>query len=237
MTPPVLRSIQVALPQHFGTANATDPMDRPWTSAVVKRAVSGPVRLGLTNLDGDEQADRVYHGGPDKAVMVYAADHYDRWRRELAMPDLPFGAFGENFTVEGLTEANVNLGDVWQVGQAVVQVAQPRQPCWKLARRWRIKTLALQLQETGRTGWYFRVLKEGVVAAGMTLQRLERPYPTWTIERMNRVMHVDKSDLRAAAELAAIASLPASWQTTLLKRVEHNVNPDPAKRLFGPNEP
>ncbi len=237
MTHPVLASIQVGLPCQFGEDGAADPMDRPWTTGFYKQSVAGPVRLGVTNLDGDGQADLVHHGGTDKAVLAYAADHYDLWRRELDFPTLPFGAFGENFTVEGMTEADVCIGDIWKVGdEATVQVSQPRQPCWKLARRWRIKTLALQVQETGRTGWYYRVLTEGVVAAGMPLVLAERPHPAWTVLRANRIMHADKDDRQAAAELAAVPTLAASWETTLLRRVEHNVHPDPAKRLIGQNQ-
>lgn len=237
MTHPVLRSIQVGLPRQLGTPGTADPMDRPWTSGFDKQPVVGPVWLGVTNLQGDGQADLVHHGGLDKAVLAYSSDHYDGWRRELEIPDLPFGAFGENFTIEGLTEADVCIGDVWQVGNEVlVQVSQPRQPCWKLARRWRIKTLALQVQESGRTGWYFRVLKKGAVSAEMRILRLERPHPLWSVERANRVMHVEKDDLRLAAELAAVPSLAASWKATLAKRVEQNVHPNQAKRLIGPNE-
>lgn len=236
MTHPIVRSIQVGLPRQFGTAGAADPMDRPWTTGFVKRPIAGPVRLGVTNLDGDGQADLVHHGGPDKAVLAYSADHYEPWRRELQMPDLSFGAFGENFTIEGLTEQTVCLGDIWHVGDAVLQVSQPRQPCWKLARRWRLKTLASRVQESGRTGWYFRVRNEGVVAAGLTLELRDRPCPSWTVERANRVMHIDTNDLIMAAELAAIPSLAASWRTTLFKRVERNTHPDTTKRLIGPNE-
>ncbi|MCC7422683.1 MAG: MOSC domain-containing protein [Planctomycetaceae bacterium] len=236
MADPVLRSIQVSLPREFGTAGAEDPMDRPWTSGFDKRPVEGPVRVGFTGLEGDGQADTVNHGGPDKAVLGYSADHYDAWRRELQKPDLPHGAFGENFTIAGLTEADICLGDIWQVGEATLQVSQPRQPCWKLARRWRIKTLSLQVQESGRTGWYFRVLKEGVVVAGIPLHRIERPYPAWTVARANHVMHDEKDDMPLAAELAAVPPLAESWKSTLRRRVEQHAHPDIAKRLLGPND-
>lgn len=235
-THPILRSIQVGLPQRFGTDGAADPMDRTWTTGFHKESVVGSVRLGRTNLDGDGQADLVHHGGLDKAVLAYCADHYAGWRQALNDPDLPFGAFGENFTVERLTEADVCIGDTWQVGdEAVVQASQPRQPCWKLARRWRIKSLALLVQQTGRTGWYFRVLSEGVVAAGMPLALLARPHPEWTVERANRVMHADKDDVAAALELAAIPLLSGNWRTTLSRRANKQ-EPDPKKRLIGENE-
>lgn len=99
-------------------------------------------------------------------MCVYPADHYPYWREALNLPVLPFGAFGENLTVEGLIEAMVCIGDIWTVGGATLQVSQPRQPCWKLARRWQVKTLALQVQQTGWTGCYFRVLGEGTLSAG-----------------------------------------------------------------------
>src|SRR5690606_18685860 len=108
--------------------------DRPWTTGFFKEPTLGPVWLGRTNLEGDGQADLVHHGGPDKAVLAYSADHYAAWREVLNNPALPFGAFGENFTIEGLKEADVCIGDTWKVGdEATIQLSQPRQPCWKLA--------------------------------------------------------------------------------------------------------
>lgn len=236
MTDPVLASIQVGLPRSFGQEDAADPLDRPWTTGFFKEPVAGPVRLGKTNLAGDGQADLVHHGGPDKAVLAYSAEHYPLWCESLNRPSLPFGAFGENFTVSSLTEADVCIGDTWQLGdEAIVQVSQPRQPCWKLARRWRIKTLAWDVQQTGRTGWYFRVLTEGTVAAGMRLVLADRPHPDWSVARANRIMHQDKKNIAAALELAAVPSLAASWQATLTRRADKQ-EADPRKRLIGENE-
>ena len=211
-------------------------MDRPWTTGFFKEPVHGPLLLGMKNLEGDGQADLVHHGGPDKAVLAYSAEHYPDWWQSMNNPSLPFGAFGENFTVAGLTEADVCIGDTWQVGdEAVVQVSQPRQPCWKLARRWRMKTLAWDVQQTGRTGWYFRVLTEGRVARGMCLVLVERPHCDWTIERANRIMHMDKSNIAAALELAAIPLLAENWRSTLIRR-SNKQESDPQKRLIGENE-
>lgn len=211
-------------------------MDQLWTTGFFKEPVQGPVLLRTTNLEGDGQADRVHHGGVDKAVLAYSAEHYPDWRRSMEQPSLPFGAFGENFTVTGLTEADVCIGDTWQVGDEVVmQVSQPRQPCWKLVRRWRIKTLVLQVQQTGRTGWYFRVLSEGTVAAGTRLVLRERPHPVWTVERANRVMHLEKKNVQAALELAAVPLLSESWRMTLIDRAQKR-EADPKKRLLGENQ-
>lgn len=235
-TVPTIVSLQVGLPRTLGVEGASDPMDRRWTTGFYKEPVQGPVQLRTCNLDGDGQADRVHHGGPEKAVLAYATAHYPLWRQELAMHTLPYGAFGENLTVAGQTEADVCIGDIWQVGSDVVlQISQPRQPCWKLARRWRIKTLALQVQQTGRTGWYFRVLQQGPVAAGMPLTLQSRPHPDWSVQRANRVMHAEKADVAAAAELASIALLSESWRTTLTRRA-NKLAIDSTKRLIGENE-
>ncbi|MCZ2340665.1 MAG: MOSC domain-containing protein [Bacteroidales bacterium] len=236
MIDPVLIAIQVGKPRHLGQEGAEDPMDRPWTTGVYKEPVVGPVMVRKINIDGDEQADRVHHGGPDKAVMVYSANHYPAWQRELGDLPLSYGAFGENFTIQDLTESDVCIGDIWQVGHDVqVQVSQPRQPCWKLARRWRIKTLALQLQQTGRTGWYFRVLQEGMIAPGMSMTLCDRPFPHWPVSQANHVMHVDKNNLSAALELAAVPLLAENWRATLTRRAQHQ-HSDPNKRLIGENE-
>lgn len=229
-----LESVQVGTPRGLGTEG--DSADRPWTTGFVKSPVAGPLWLARTNLAGDGQADLVNHGGPEKAVCVYPAAHYPYWRADLDLT-LEFGAFGENFTVAGLTEADVCIGDVWAVGAAVVQVSQPRQPCWKLARRWAVKDLALRVQQTGRTGWYFRVLREGEVKAGDAPTLVERPEPAWTVARANEVMHHRKADFVLAAELAAVPTLSASWKTTLRNRAEKHVQPDPSKRLDAPPAP
>ena len=205
-------SLQVGLPRLM------DPHGQPWTTATFKDPVSGKVALSWEGLDGDGHADLVNHGGVDKAVLVYSDDHAERWRRELFPEGLPPGAFGENFTVQGLTEASVCLGDVFQVGAARVQVSQPRQPCWKQARRYAMNDLVVRIVRTGRTGWYLRVLAEGLVEAGDVMTLLERPHPEWTIERANQVMHVAKTNRELSLELADCPALAQSWVTSLRKR-------------------
>jgi MOSC domain-containing protein YiiM len=215
---PTLISIQVGIPQTRGVEGATDAMDRPWTSGFVKQPVHGPVRVGREHLDGDGQADLRVHGGIDKAILAYSAEHYPRWREELGISDFPYGAFGENFTISGSDERTVCIGDVWQVGDVHVEVAQPRQPCWKLARRWRRPDLPQRVLETGRSGWYFRVLREGHVQAGQTLDLIQRPCPRWTIEQVAEVMLHRKEDVLAAVELAEVTALPESWRAALRRR-------------------
>lgn len=215
MSTPLLVSIQMGLPRAYGREGADDPMDRPWETGFFKQPVDGPRWLGRTNLVGDGQADLVNHGGPDKAVLCYAASHYLGWREELQRPDLPHGAFGENFTIDGLTEETVCVGDVYRLGEATVQVSQPRQPCWKLAWRWRIKELTALVERSGRTGWYVRVLEEGEVRPGLDLTLLERPFPEWTVTRATFVMRHRKQGRTAAGELAGCEALAASWRDRL----------------------
>ena len=134
-------------------------------SAIAKTELRGPQRVTLLGIAGDEQGDPRVHGGPDKAVHHYPADHYARWRADVgAHPLLEApGAFGENISTHDVTEASVHLGDRFRLGTALVEVSQSRQPCWKLSDRFAIADMARRVQDSGRTGWYYRVLEEGVV--------------------------------------------------------------------------
>lgn len=222
------------MPRAHGGPGADDPLEKEWTTGFYKEPVAGAVWLGATNLAGDGQADLVNHGGRDKAVNVYPAEHYWHWETELGIPNLPGGAFGENFTTVRGLEAEVCIGDVYELGAAVVQISQPRQPCWKLARRWGIKDLALRVQQTGRTGWYFRVLREGEVEAGHPFVLADRPHPEWTVSAANDVMHHRKADVEAARALASCAALSESWRASLLRRASCGKAESTAARIEGP---
>ena len=188
-------------------------------TAFLKTAVDGLVWLGSANLEGDRQADLTVHGGPDKAVCVYPASHYERWARELPSDLGGPGWFGENFTVSDQTEASVCIGDVYRVGTAIVQVSQPRGPCWKLAARWRRPDLPKRVVATGRSGWYLRVLEEGDVSSGCPLWLESRPWPQWPIAEVNRLTYarsgeaVDDDARRALADCPALA---AQWRAALV---------------------
>ncbi len=184
LSSPCLVSIQVGLPQTRGASDATHPMHAQWTSAFIKEPVEGRVFLSQSGLAGDGQADREVHGGPERAVLAYAAAHYPLWRAELAMPDLPHGAFGENFTVAGLDETTVCIADTLAIGGAIVQMSIPRGPCWKISRCWQREDLLQRVVENGRTGWYLRVLQEGEVWAGANFRWVERPCVGFSIARM-----------------------------------------------------
>lgn len=225
-----LLSIQTGLPRAHGSADAPDPMDRAWVSGFHKTVQCGELAATPTGLVGDGQADLKNHGGPDKAICAYPAEHFALWRTELNL-DFEGGSFGENFTTLGRTEGDVCIGDIFTVGALKVQVSQPRQPCWKLARRWRIADFALRVEQTGRTGWYFRVLAEGRVSAPTEFVLAARPHPEWTVAAANQVMHHLKTDWDAAAELAHCPALSASWRTTLTHRATHRALASEKARL------
>jgi len=209
-----VRGVQVGLPR-----DRLDARGRAWRSGFAKESVVGRVRLGREQLAGDGQADRDNHGGPDKALCVYPHAHYPGWVEVLGTP-LPLGAFGENLTIDGATEHDVCIGDTYRLGNATVQVSQPRSPCWKLARHWDVKDLAVRVQRTGRTGWYLRVLEEGELAAGGELELLARPHPDLTVAEANRVRHHDRGDLDAARALVACAALADGWRGRLARRLD-----------------
>ncbi|WP_231934248.1 MOSC domain-containing protein [Botrimarina colliarenosi] len=215
---PTLQSIQIGQPQELAPT-VGDTSDKPWRTAFFKQPVAGPIQATGLGLVGDGVEETAVHGGVDKAVCVYSAEHWPYWRERLEEPTLGAAAFGENFSVAGLIEEDVCLGDRWRIGDAEFEVSQPRQPCWKLARRWRTKQLTLWVQQNGYTGWYLRVVTEGTVTAGDAIERSARPLPDWTIARANQVMYELKDDRKATAELAAVGTLSDSWKRQLRKRI------------------
>jgi MOSC domain-containing protein YiiM len=227
-----LISIQVGKPRVLGMTGAADLDDREWSTGFYKEPIAGSVLVSRTNLAGDGQADLKNHGGPDKAICVYPQDHWPAWVAELGIKQTP-GGFGENFTIAGAVEKDVCIGDVFRCQGVLVQVSQPRQPCWKLARRWRIKDLAVRVERTGRTGWYFRVLEEGPVEAGADFALLERPHPQWTVASANEVMHHRKTDWEAASRLAQCPALSESWRSSLGRRATTQQIASTAPRLEG----
>lgn len=212
------------------------PYTRPDVlSAIDKQPVAGRLRVGPLGLENDEQGDSQFHGGPDKAVHLYASAHYAAWRDELgALPVLAApGAFGENLAVEGVTEWSVCIGDRWRVGSAVLEVSQGRQPCWKLNDRFGVADMARRLQDTLRTGWYCRVLEAGEIGADDEIVLLARPHPAWTIARMMEVLYRPCLD---AATLDALLALPLvpGWRTLIERRLASGCVENWEKRLNGP---
>ena len=180
-----------------------------------KSPLAGPVRVLAENLEGDGQADRRYHGGREMAVLACSADHYPAWREELSWPGLPLGGFGENLSVSGASEATVCIGDVWEVGSALLQVSSPRKPCRKISAFWKRPELLGLVARSGRSGWYLRVLREGQLRAGDEVSLVSRPHPGWPVLRAYRVALGRGADRAAALQLASIASRSERWKAWL----------------------
>jgi MOSC domain-containing protein YiiM len=216
---PTILSIQVAAVETYGQYDAVDPLDRRWTTAFFKKPVDGAVTAGWLGLTGDSQADQRNHGGRDKAILAYSSDHFADWRQDPDLAAVSGGAFGENLTVTGATEATVCIGDAWRIGDVLLEVSQPRQPCWKLGRRWRKPELVKQVVVTGRTGWYLRVLEEGLLEAGMTMTLERRPHPDWTIAAANGVMYDRRLPADRIRALIALPELSDAWKNELGERV------------------
>jgi MOSC domain-containing protein YiiM len=227
---PRLLAVSVGRVRAYGAAWTLKSEKRPWSSGIAKIPVVAGVRVGPEGVVGDEQADRANHGGVDKAVHAYSADHYTAWRAELGLPLEAWGAMGENLTIKGLIESSVCIGDRYRMGTAVFEVSQPRQPCWKFARHLGVSDMVKRVLASGRTGWYLRVIESGEIEAGDAVELVDRPWPEWTLDRANAVMHggavrdghaVRDGGSALAADRASLAACPAlseSWRDSLVRR-------------------
>jgi MOSC domain-containing protein YiiM len=186
------------------------------TTGICKKSVAGPVCLRTTGFEGDGVGDLKHHGGPDKAVCVYSTDHYTYWEKTLGTI-LPPAPFGENFSVSNLDEAAVCIGDIFQAGIAVVQISQPRQPCSTLAARFGRNDMVKLVVDSGMTGFYFRVLEEGVVESGNALILREKDRHGITVSFANRIYHHDRGNREGIAKVLAVEALSGSWRESFLK--------------------
>ncbi|HYB72981.1 MAG TPA: MOSC domain-containing protein [Candidatus Sulfotelmatobacter sp.] len=190
-----LLSVNVSLPKPVAHGDETV------VTGIFKEPVGGPVMLRRLNLEGDGQADPQNHGGEYKAVYAYAIEHYEFWKRELGRDGFPPGQFGENFTVQGMTEDDIHIGDAFRVGSALIQVTQPRSPCYKLAVKMGLPNFPKQFLASGRVGFYLRVLEEGEVSAGDAVERVLVDPERLTVREMLRLLYAERDD-RAAIERA-----------------------------------
>lgn len=218
---------------HVGRACPLGPRGVP--SGIRKDLVEGPVPLTRTGFAGDEQGDRQHHGGPDKAVHHYPRDHYAAWIGQIG--DSPLlqssGAFGENISTMGLTEADIAIGDRFALGSAIVEVSQGRQPCFRLNLRFELPDIALEMQRSGRTGWYYRVVQQGTVRPGDMLQLIDRLTPSWTIAWLHRILYLDPLNREELRAMTALAHLPQRWRSIAEHRLQKGAIEDWSRRLEG----
>ena len=189
-------------------------------TSIWKSPRSGRLRVSTLNIEGDEQSDLSVHGGTYKAVYCYPSEHYEYWRRELPDAELPWGAFGENLTTEGLLETEILIGDRLEIGSAQFLVTQPRQPCFKLGIRFGHPGMVRRFLASGRSGFYVRVVREGIIASGDEIRLVERATGSITVSEIFALRFDDDAsddDLRRAA---AAPGLSPSWVDDFLERLK-----------------
>jgi MOSC domain-containing protein YiiM len=215
-----IQTLQVGTPHRYGTEGAEHSMTRPWETSFFRTPSDQPRWLFTTHLEGNAQADTKNHGQLNQAILLYAAAHYPLWRTELDRPEIGPGGFGENATVEDLSEATTCVGDVYAIGDVRIRVEGPRYPCTKIERRWNLPGLTARVAATGRTGWYCSVLQEGLLKPGLPITLDERPYPAWTMSLINDFGHFRNRDLATAEAIAACPLLDPWWQRLVVRRAQ-----------------
>ena len=206
-------SVNVSLPKEVPYRGKTI------TTGIFKEPVEGRVTLRTSNLDGDRQADLMVHGGVHKAAYVYSIENYDHWARELGRTDFTFGQFGENFTVEGMLEDKVHIGDVFRVGEALVEVTQPRVPCYKLGIKMRLPRFLKMFLDSCRVGFYLGVLEEGEVGAGDTFERVRPDPERVTVREACHLLYFDPENLEGAKKALRIQALAPGWRQSFEERL------------------
>ena len=212
-----LLSVNVSLPKEVPYK------DKTITTGIFKEPVEGRVMLRELNLEGDGQADLKAHGGIHKAVYVYSIENYDHWKRELGRDDFTYGQFGENFTVEGMLDDEVHVGDLFRVGDALVEVTQPRVPCFKLGLRMGLTQFPKLFHASERVGFYFSVLEEGEVGAGDVIERVEVDPERMTVREIYHLLYFDKDNVEVAKKALCIKALSPGWRGSF----EEIVSKDP----------
>ena len=205
MTPKIL-SINVSLPEEI------DFEGQKVTTGIFKEPIEGRIMLRTLNLDGDKQADLTVHGGPDKAVYAYPIEHYEFWRKVYPDMEMPNGMFGENFTIEGLMESEVSVGDAFEIGSSKVIATQPRMPCYKLGVKFGRMDVLKKFLASGRSGIYFKVLEEGEVGAGDSIVRIKNDTNRVGIGDIVRLYASDREDIKTMLRAVKVEALPEGWK-------------------------
>lgn len=191
-----------------------------WKSASVKEVADTPLWASKLGFVGDEVADTLHHGGIEKAIFANSYENYENWAKFLGLSTIPFGALAENLTILGLHESNVCLGDIHKIGSALLQVSQPRKPCWKISKRWDNKKFTSEIYTSGLTGWYYRVLEEGFVKSGDEVEVVLHDEAKISILEANTAF-ANPIEHRAVLEkIAGISSIAESYKASVLKRMD-----------------
>ena len=213
------------------SVNVGQPREVVWkgqtvVTGIFKEAVEGRIAVRRLNLEGDRQADLTVHGGLEKAIYAYPAEHYPFWREQFPEMEMPWGMFGENLTITGILEDTVHIGDHFQVGSAKLMVTQPRLPCYKLGIKFGREEILRRFLRSGMTGFYFAVLEEGEVAAGDPINLLHRDEHQIKVADIVRLYHQDKYNLDLIRRVVAVEALPEEWRDYFQQRIEKLTSSD-----------
>lgn len=216
---------------NVGAVREFEYKGRPAKSAIWKAPVVGRIAARGVNLEGDDQADREVHGGPDKALYAYAVDDLRWWEEELAR-SLPFGQFGENLTTEGIAVNDALVGERWEIGSTVLEVSEPRVPCWRLGVRMDDPMFPRRFTEALRPGTYLRIIVEGYISAGDEIRVIHKPPHGLTIRDFFRIYARDREELARLVATPGVSEGWREWAESLLQKVEsrHAGIADPACR-------
>jgi MOSC domain-containing protein YiiM len=209
-----LVSVNVGLPQTITWKGRTVQ------TGIFKTPTNGRVRVRTLNLAGDRQADLSVHGGPDKAIYVYPSEHYDYWRGEFPIMELPWGMFGENLTTTGLLEGAVNVGDTFRIGSAVAMVTQPRVPCYKLAAKFGREDIVKRFLASGRSGFYLKVMQEGEVGVGDAIELISRDGHAVTVEDVANLYRDGPDQVSLLQRVVQVEALPENWRDHFQQQID-----------------
>lgn len=219
MNEPFVHQLMVGKVKQIEQASVPFSKIKNWETGMLKDPIEDQIWLSTTGLAGDEVADKKNHGGAEKAVFAYPIQHYTYWRETEGIEQIDIGAMGENLSVLEMDEQTVCIGDIYTFGDAIIQVSQPREPCWKPGELLGVKNLAAQIKQTGRSGWYFRVLKEGNVLSRIDIELTERPYPEWSIAACQEIAAEPLVNLRRSRALLGCEALADRWKRPLRKKI------------------
>lgn len=212
LTPKIL-SVNVSLPKEI------DFEGQRVITSIFKEPIEGRIMLRTLNLDGDEQADLAVHGGPNKAIYAYPIEHYVFWREVFPSMEMPYGMFGENFTIEGLMESEVSVGDTFEIGSSKVMATQPRMPCYKLGIKFGRMDIVKKFLASGRSGIYFKVLEEGEVSAGDLIVQIEKDINQVAISDIVRLYGSDRKDITMMRRAIKVEALPEGWKQYFFEQI------------------
>lgn len=215
----VLKAVLIGKVKDYGDKNSKDSINKPWKTAMFKVAQNGEVTATKLGFVGDSVADIKNHGGEQKAIFANSYQNYEKWEIFLGFKNLPFGAMGENLTIDGLNEDNVCIGDIHQIGSLIIQVSQPRKPCFKISKRWLNKNMTSEIFQTGRTGWYYRVLKNGSCKAGDDVKVLQKDIVGMSVMQLNQLFYAPDENLHLMSKLNELNSLAGNWKDDIQKRI------------------